>query len=352
LTTGATNYFALIGAEFTVSANTGSSVQTKAILMLDNWPTDTVHGSVTDTMILMRAVTGAVGNFTGIQVDGFAGVFPLATAATFIRLIGTSTIFAGIDFGGLVISGNVLQWNTAAFALSGAGNATLGQGTFTASTGTGSGIALTANGVANEYAALVKGVSTSGQSFGLRINGGTTAADVAFDVQNQAASADYFIINGDGSMAMGVPAGTYGLAMSNIGAFTIFAPFGSVADALKVSGSPNNWCERLLGSSTASQSFGLLIEAGTNASDSPLTIQTQAAANLMVMTGTGATKFAAAIGVNGATPPAQVTGWGTPVGGAVVTSYNITDAGGANSNTNKAVAEIITYLKSRGDFGA
>jgi hypothetical protein len=61
--------------------------------------------------------------------------------------------------------------------------------------------------------------------------------------------------------------------------------------------------------------------------------------------------FLGPVGVNGASPPAQVTGWGTPVGGAVVTSYNITDAGGANSNTNKAVAEIIAALKSFGLFG-
>jgi hypothetical protein len=58
------------------------------------------------------------------------------------------------------------------------------------------------------------------------------------------------------------------------------------------------------------------------------------------------------IGISGNTPPAQLTGWGTPVGGAAISNYNITDAGGANSNTNKAVAEIIAYLKSRGDFAA
>jgi hypothetical protein len=52
------------------------------------------------------------------------------------------------------------------------------------------------------------------------------------------------------------------------------------------------------------------------------------------------------------TPPAQLTGWGTPVGSAVINNYNITDAGGANSNTNKAVAQIILYLKNKGDFGA
>lgn len=61
--------------------------------------------------------------------------------------------------------------------------------------------------------------------------------------------------------------------------------------------------------------------------------------------------LAASIGVNGASPPAQVTGFGTPVGGAVINNYNITDAGGANSNTNKCVAEILTVLKSYGLIG-
>lgn len=64
----------------------------------------------------------------------------------------------------------------------------------------------------------------------------------------------------------------------------------------------------------------------------------------------GGMSLTCSLGVNGAAAPGQVTGWGTPVGGAVVANYNITDAGGANSNTNKAVAEIIAYLKSRGDF--
>lgn len=66
----------------------------------------------------------------------------------------------------------------------------------------------------------------------------------------------------------------------------------------------------------------------------------------------GSLTLAKSVGVNGASAPSQSTGWGTPVGGAVIGSYNITDAGGANSNTNKCVAQIIAYLKSKGDFGA
>jgi hypothetical protein len=53
---------------------------------------------------------------------------------------------------------------------------------------------------------------------------------------------------------------------------------------------------------------------------------------------------------NGAAGFAQQAGWGTPVGAAAISSYNITDAGGANSNTNKAVASIIAALKALGVF--
>ena len=59
-------------------------------------------------------------------------------------------------------------------------------------------------------------------------------------------------------------------------------------------------------------------------------------------------QFSGPIGINGNAPPAQSAGWGSPVGAAVISNYNITDAGGANSNTNKALAEIIAILKAQG----
>jgi hypothetical protein len=72
----------------------------------------------------------------------------------------------------------------------------------------------------------------------------------------------------------------------------------------------------------------------------------------IALTVTGTQKVTGGLGVNGATPPAQSTGFGTPVGGSVIASYNITDAGGASSNTNKCVAEILTVLKAAGLIGA
>lgn len=56
------------------------------------------------------------------------------------------------------------------------------------------------------------------------------------------------------------------------------------------------------------------------------------------------------IGSNGNSPPAQVTGWGTPTGAAVVANYSGSAA--TLVQTSNAVAEIIAYLKSKGDFGA
>lgn len=60
--------------------------------------------------------------------------------------------------------------------------------------------------------------------------------------------------------------------------------------------------------------------------------------------------FTGPIGVNGATPPAQSTGWGAPTGAAVVNNYS--GAAATLVQTSNAVAQIIAYLLSKGDFGA
>jgi hypothetical protein len=59
-----------------------------------------------------------------------------------------------------------------------------------------SGVGLLANGKANEWTIEAAASSTSGQSFGLKVKGGTTTSDIAFLVQNQAGSTDIFRIRG------------------------------------------------------------------------------------------------------------------------------------------------------------
>lgn len=69
-----------------------------------------------------------------------------------------------------------------------------------------SGTALSVSGVANTYTTLVTGNSTSGQSFGLRVNAGTTSADAVLNLQTQAA-ATLMTVAGDGGVTVGVPTG-------------------------------------------------------------------------------------------------------------------------------------------------
>ena len=77
-----------------------------------------------------------------------------------------------------------------------------GNHTFSAASGTSA----VFNGVANSYTAKIVGSSTSPYSFGLLIEAGTTSADNAFSVTNQANSALYFLVRGDGSIYGGGPA--------------------------------------------------------------------------------------------------------------------------------------------------
>lgn len=66
-------------------------------------------------------------------------------------------------------------------------------------------VSLTVLGTANQYAILAKGSSTSGQSYGLTIQAGTTSADFALQITNEAVSASYFQVRGDGKILGGGP---------------------------------------------------------------------------------------------------------------------------------------------------
>jgi hypothetical protein len=61
--------------------------------------------------------------------------------------------------------------------------------------------------------------------------------------------------------------------------------------------------------------------------------------------------FASGVGVNGSTPPSQLTGWGTPTG-TVSPVSNLAGGTATLAQVSQAVAQIIAYLKSKGDFAA
>jgi len=91
-----------------------------------------------------------------------------------------------------------------------------------------SGVALTANGVAGSFAALISGSSTSGQSDGLRVQAGTNVSDVALAVYNQANTVPFVYIRGDGSGQLG-PNNTNTLSWGTGGNFTLPAPTSGIA---------------------------------------------------------------------------------------------------------------------------
>jgi len=70
---------------------------------------------------------------------------------------------------------------------------------------------LTVQGDAGSNAVVVKGSSTSGNSWGLGINAGSTSADAGFRVYDKDGSSPYFYVQGDGNVAIGntVPSTSY-----------------------------------------------------------------------------------------------------------------------------------------------
>jgi hypothetical protein len=73
-------------------------------------------------------------------------------------------------------------------------------------------------------------------------------------------------------------------------------------------------------------------------------------ADQLTLTSAGALKATGPMGMNGVTPPAQSTGWGTPTGASV--AANFAGASATLPQTSAAVAELITLLKAFGLLGA
>jgi hypothetical protein len=137
----------------------------------------------------------------------------------------------------------------------------------------GTGVSLTVNGVANSYATQINGASTSGQSLGLYVQAGTTNADAAVLIKNQSGSTVFCKIAGDGSGDLG-PSASLGLSWTASGGYTISAP--SSGAGLTVNGLTNNNALSIVGSSTAGQSYGIGILAGSTSADSALKLGNQA----------------------------------------------------------------------------
>lgn len=119
-----------------------------------------------------------------------------------------------------------------------------------------SGSGIIANGANGSYAVQVLGNNTSGGSNGLFVAAGTTAADNAFRVQNEAQSVNYVIIRGDGSLFLG-PSGS-NFQIASTGATSIASA--SSGDTLTLGPSPTSGA---LIATSASLTNGAGVSAGT-----------------------------------------------------------------------------------------
>jgi hypothetical protein len=137
-----------------------------------------------------------------------------------------------------------------------------------------SGLALDVNGAANNYAIQATGSSTSGQSFGLTVVGGTTSADAALLVLNQAQTITFCKIFGDGHGTLG-PSAALGLSWTAGGAVTIAAP-STTAATLTLDGPADTWAALVQGNSTSGESYGLAVTAGTTSVDTAFVVENEA----------------------------------------------------------------------------
>lgn len=103
--------------------------------------------------------------------------------------------YAGLDATARILKAQA----PAVTAYTDAGNVFTVAQIITATTGNG----LTVNAVANTYSARINGSATSGQSFGLVVVAGTTAADSPFTVNNQTNARALFSIAGNGALVAG-----------------------------------------------------------------------------------------------------------------------------------------------------
>lgn len=150
------------GVPVTVGANDNAT----AILVND---ASSVNGVAALTIENSGVVRGQIGTGAAVQTGAALGDLCLVANTGTLRLGNGSTI---------------------AVSLSNAGNLSVNA--------PGSGTAVTATAVANQYAIKAVGSSTTGQSAGILVNAGTNSSDTALAVQNQPASVTYFLVRGDG----------------------------------------------------------------------------------------------------------------------------------------------------------
>jgi hypothetical protein len=234
----------------------------------------------------------------------------------------TTTGFYLISAGriGLAVGGVlVLDMQTNIWSLK-AGNLTM--------TAPPSGNTLTVNAVAGGSGIVVNGAAGAPSILINGIGNAIAAADLSVSVANNATAFSQVFNSSTGTAAVQVWA---------VGNSTHGFDFGIT--------STNYSGAYLTGGPTGESAF---ITTGSG-STMPISIGTHNTERVRIADN-GAVTVNGNLGVNGAAPPAQVTGWGTPTGPAVQLNYSGSAA--TLAQTSAAVAKIITDLKALGLYAA
>lgn len=144
---------------------------------------------------------------------------------------------------------------------------------------------------------------------------------------------------------LGVKNLTVGPPTSGIALTVNGAPVGIGDFSLNNTGNANGVNFRMLGPGSTTPSKYLRVYNGTFA-----LINDSYTASLLSVTDAGAATVLGPMGINNNAPPAQLTGWGTPTGGAVANNFN--GASATLPQTSAALAQVIASLKAFGLFGA
>lgn len=208
--------------------------------------------------------------------------------------------------------------NTAAltpFKIAAAGNITLAAPS--------AGDTVTVNNFSSANAFTVNYTQTPGAGFAMLVNSSTATGDVR-GVQV-------------GNSSMGGTGGCFGFGVANDTNSTFFMGKNNTGSVARFIGAPSG-------------DLAWLFSGGTT----PIALVTgtfgAATAQLLISAGSpGNVKVAGPLGINGATPPAQSTGWGTATGASV--ANNFSGSAATLAQATAAIAELITVLKAFGLLG-
>jgi hypothetical protein len=137
---------------------------------------------------------------------------------------------------------------------------------------------LLVNGAASNVTANFISSNLASGAFGVNIIGGTNSSDWALAVQNRAQTANFLKLNGDGSGYIGWNGSVQTLTFDSNGRMVINTPL-AAGPSLNIHGIANvsgGFALTVSCPSVLSQSWGLQIVAGTNATDAALSVSNAA----------------------------------------------------------------------------